>query len=267
MEIFWRLVLGHLIGDFTLQTNHIAAWKRRSVPGMLVHCGIHPVIYSMLLWNYMGQVWVQLGRLSLTGWACVTIMFVAHFAEDQWRVWSVLKRSTPDNTFFYIWDQGVHYVVLFAMAPSIEGAAGKYGLVSYPAIAGVMHAGAGDPMSLSLWQRFLTVTQPEIWVFAAILFVLLTHFTTVSVYFIEKDYFGKDFPGDSEKYIGMAERLAVAACFLLPGLWWLGLVSAWIVFALALKFRGSSRHSWTSILLGNSAAVLCGALSRLIFYS
>ena len=53
MEIFWRLVLGHLIGDFTLQTNYIAAWKRRSVLGMVVHCGIHPVIYAVFLWKVL----------------------------------------------------------------------------------------------------------------------------------------------------------------------------------------------------------------------
>ncbi|OGR84922.1 MAG: hypothetical protein A2901_01500, partial [Elusimicrobia bacterium RIFCSPLOWO2_01_FULL_54_10] len=224
MEIFWRLVLGHLIGDFTLQTNHIAGWKRRSITGMLVHCGVHPVIYSLLLWNYMGQVWVRIGPFPFTGWVCVFIIFAAHFIEDQWRVWAVLKRNAPDNTFFYIWDQAIHYAVLFAMAPAIDGSTGKFDLLNYPPISGTI--ALMDAHGLSLWERLMTVSRPEPWVFVGILFVLVTHFTTVSIYFLEKDYFGKDFPGDAEKYIGMAERLAVAGACMLPGVWGFGLAGA-----------------------------------------
>lgn len=265
MEIFWRLVLGHLVGDFTLQTNYIAAWKRRSLAGMLVHCGIHPVIYSLLLWKYMGQVWVQIGPIPLTGWSCVTVMFLAHFIEDQWRVWSVLKRNTADNTFFYIWDQVVHYAVLFALAPAIGGFTGKYGILTYPPISGVLPL--SEAQNLNLWERLLTVTRPEPWVFVAILFVAVTHFTTVSIYFIEKDFFGKDFPRDSEKYIGMAERLAVAAFFFLPGRWWIVALAVWFAYLITGKLRKTSPLSWTYLALANLAAVLCGALSRKIFFS
>ena len=265
MEIFWRLVLGHLIGDFTLQTNHIAAWKRRNILGMIVHCGIHPVIYSVLLWSYMGQTWVQAGPLPLTGWACVFVIFAAHFIEDQWRVWSVLKRNAPDNTFFYIWDQVIHYAVLFSMAPAVEGSIGKYGFLTYPPISGVAPLAQASRMTLG--ERFMTVTQPEPWVFIAILFVIVTHFTTVSIYFIEQDFFGKSFPGDREKYISMAERILVAGCFLLPGRWGLALAAAWILYVLASKAKRAYAYSWTSILVGNATAVLCGLLSRNLFYS
>src|SRR4051812_23751632 len=115
MEIFWRLVLGHIIADFTLQTNFIAAWKRRSLRGLVVHCAIHPILYSILLWKYLDQVWIQIGSVPLTGCACVLIVFVAHYIEDHWRIWSVLKKGSPDNTFFYALDQVVHYLVIFAV--------------------------------------------------------------------------------------------------------------------------------------------------------
>jgi len=257
--------MGHLIGDFTLQTNRIAAWKRKNLTGMLVHCGIHPVIYSLILWNYMGQVWVRLGPLALTGWACVAIIFITHFAEDQWRVLSVLKKETRDNTFFYIWDQVVHYVVLFSMSPSIDGSVGKFGTVSYPAIMGTVPL--GEAQGLGLWERLVTVVRPEPWVFGVILFVLVTHFTTVSIYFLEKDFSGKEFPNDKEKYIGMAERVAVAAVFLLPGTWWVYLVAAWLLYLVVGKVRKTNPATWTNLILGNSTAVLCGMLSRGIFYS
>ena len=265
MEIFWRLVLGHLIGDFTLQTNYIAAWKRRNVLGMTVHCAIHPLIYAVLLWNTMGQTWLQIGPMVLTGWSCITIIFVTHFIEDQWRVWCVLRRNAPDNTFFYVWDQVIHYAILFAMAPSVGGTVGKYEILKYPPIPGVPFL--NEVQSLSFWERFLTVTRPEPWVFAAILFVVVTHFTTVSIYFVEKDFLGRDFPEDAEKYIGMAERLAVAAAFLLPGRWWMALVLAWLLYLVVGKIRKTNASSWANLAIGNLTAVLCGFLIRRIFYT
>ncbi len=262
MEIFWRLVLGHLIGDFTLQTNYIAAWKRRSLAGMIVHCAIHPVLYALLLWNYMGRIWLEVGPLSLSGWACVFIIFASHFIEDQWRVWSVLKRNAPDNTFFYVWDQVIHYAVLFIIAPSIEGATSKYGFLRYPPIADFLPL--DQAQGLSLWDRFMTVSVPEPWVLAAILIVIVTHFTTVSIYFVEKDFFGKDFPGDAEKYIGMAERLAVTLAFLLPGHWSLAAAGVWLAYQIVGKIRKTSAASWTNLGIGYGTAVLCGLLIRKI---
>ena len=45
MVIFWRLLLGHLLADFTFQSNFINAWKRKSIWGMLGHCAMHPIAY------------------------------------------------------------------------------------------------------------------------------------------------------------------------------------------------------------------------------
>ena len=265
MEIFWRLVLGHLIGDFTLQTNKIAAWKRDNIWGMLLHCGIHPIVYSLLLWNYMGQVWVVVGPIALTGWVCVTIIFLAHFIEDQWRVWSVVKKDTADNTFFYIWDQFIHYAVLFTMSPAVFGATSKFRILTYPPLEGVVSI--AEAQNMGIWERFMTVTTPEPWMFVAIFFVVVTHFTTVSIFFVEKDLFGKDFPNDREKYLGMFERLALAACFLLPGKLWVVTALGWILFISVLKTKNFSGHSWMNFAMGNFAAVFCGFASRHFFYS
>ncbi|OGR94415.1 MAG: hypothetical protein A2902_02525 [Elusimicrobia bacterium RIFCSPLOWO2_01_FULL_64_13] len=265
MEVFLRLVLGHLIGDFTLQTNYIAAWKRRNLWGMAVHCGIHPILYTVLLWNYMGQVWMRIGDVSFTGWTCVLLIFIAHFVEDEWRVWSVLKKGAPDNTFFYLWDQVIHYAVLFAISPVVDGGAtSKFGFIHYPPLEGVVMG--AQAAGLGAWQRFLTVTRPEPWVLAGSLLVIVTHFTTVSIYFIEKDVFGKDFPAADEKYISMAERMVVTGCFLLPGIWWAGLIAVWFGWVVLSKIRDRYDFSWTSIVVGNLTAVACGLLLRGIFY-
>ena len=60
----------------------------------------------------------------------------------------------------------------------------------------------------------------------------------------------------------MAERLALAAAFLLPGIWWIWLVCAWLVYNAVGKVRKTNPLSWTQLAIGNLTAVLCGALSR-----
>lgn len=82
MEIFWRLMFGHLLADFTFQTNFINRWKRTSMAGLLVHCLMHPAFYLVLCWPFLGQYWVDHPWLRLNGWSCVAIVFVLHFLED-----------------------------------------------------------------------------------------------------------------------------------------------------------------------------------------
>ena len=249
MEIFWRLVLGHLIADFTLQTNYIAAWKRRNLTGLFVHCIIHPLIYSILLWNYLGQVWIKIGPVELTGTLCLFIIFASHFIEDHWRIWSVLKNNSPDNTFFYLWDQVVHYAVIFAISPAIEGSASKFGFISYPSISGIFSA--VESIHLNVVQRFFTIVRPEPWIFIGILLTLITHFTTVSIYFLEKDFLQKEFPSNREKYIGIMERLVIVLCFMLPGNGWILVVAVWVFRIILLKTKKWIPVTWMNIIFGN----------------
>lgn len=264
MEIFWRLVLGHLIADFTLQTNYIAAWKRRNAWGLVVHCAIHPVMYAILLWKYLPQVWVRVGPVDISGALCLVVIFVTHFIEDEWRIWSVLKKGAPDNTFFYFWDQIIHYAVIFALSPVVDGATTKLPFLYYPPISGALPlAQAGG---LSAVERFFTITRPEPWVFVAILFAVVTHFTTVTIYFLEKDMFGAEFPEVHEKYISMAERVIVMLCFLLPGHWWAVVLAFWLVRGILYKVQKFYDISWISVILGNATAIVCGLLSRHFLY-
>ena len=49
MDIFWRLMFGHLLADFTFQTNFINRWKRTSFYGLLFHCLMHPFFMSLFI--------------------------------------------------------------------------------------------------------------------------------------------------------------------------------------------------------------------------
>jgi len=236
MEIFWRLLLGHLLADFTFQTNFISRWKRASLWGMLAHCAIHSVICAVLTWPYLGECWVSVGVLHLQGWVCILALGAAHFLEDQWRVMDVFKHQASDNTAHFVWDQVIHVALLFAVAP--------LGLSSS---AGVLI--------------------PERWPVLACLAVFLTHAASVTEYFLERDLFASAAPDFDEKYLGMMERLVLGLCFLLPQNGWLLAAPLWLAAMCALRARRLLDLSWFSLAFGSAASISCGLLARLIYYS
>jgi hypothetical protein len=230
MEIFWRLAFSHLLGDFTFQSNYLAAWKRRNQSGLLVHMAFHLFLYVLMTWPYLNRVWVGTSRFTLTGWACIFLICALHYLEDWWRVWNV-NHILPDNFLYYFWDQVIHLVVIFAVSPVPDG------------------------LPLSRWPAL------------GCLFVLTTHCATVTIYYIEKAFYGTDYPPTEEKYLSMLIRMAETACFLLPGILWIGMVlfmayrMCWHIYKKRLDF------SWTSILLGNVIVLICGAAARYVFYT
>lgn len=225
MEIFSRLLFGHLLADFTFQTNFIADWKRRKFVGLLVHVLIHPLCYLVLVWPFISEVWVRPFGAPLTGWACIVIAAVLHFAEDWFRV-TMIDRGWSDNTFFYFWDQAIHIVVLVFLSP----------IKNQPMI--------------------------NVWPWLGCLFVMVTHCATVTVWFIEKDIFGRNYPETEEKYIAILQRLVVWLAFFLPFPWWI-LVASFVIIVFARHvWTRRIDFSWTSVVMGNAIAIACGLVSR-----
>lgn len=227
-------MLGHMLADFSFQSNFINAWKRKSIWGMLAHCAIHPVAYIALTYPYLNQFWVNTSWMQLQGWACVLLIFILHFLEDEWRVFTIFRFRTPDNTLYFFWDQIIHYACIFVFFP--------LGL---------------SEMSPTWF--------PEKWPVLGCLFIGVTHFCTVLVYFIEKDLFGGYFPAFDEKYLTMAERLVLATCFLLPGWWWVPLAVAWVASMFYLRHRRLMDFSWFSFWAGGVVSTLCGLGARFIY--
>jgi hypothetical protein len=231
MEIFFRLLFGHFLADFTFQTNYLAYWKRHNFAGLLVHVAIHPICYIALCVpplageNYLMQTWTTLFGIAVPGWGAIAALTLLHFVEDWFRV-TMVNKGWPDNTLFYLWDQVVHISLLWIFSPKMG-------------------------------QELLTV-----WAILGTLFVVVTHFATVTVWFIEKDINGREYPETEEKYILILERLAVWLAFFMPHPWW--------IFVLIFLLGTFGHHvwtrkidfSWSSVLMGNFFAILCGAISR-----
>jgi hypothetical protein len=233
MEIFWRLLFGHLLADFTFQTNFINRWKRTSNLGLFVHSFMHPLFYVALCWPFLGEYWIDNPFIRLNGWACLGIIFVTHWLEDWWRVYTIFKYGMPDNTFFFAWDQIIHFAVIFAVAP-MASSSGFF---------------------------------PEKWPVLGVLFVLVTHTCTVLVYFVEKDLHGAEFPGFDEKYLAMAERLVLALCFLLPSIPGALLAAAsWLGVMFFLRRRRLFDMTAFTFYVGAGLSVLCGMAARTVYY-
>jgi hypothetical protein len=237
MEIFWRLLFGHMLADFTFQTNFINRWKRTSFYGLLVHCLMHPAFYVLLCWPYLGERWIDNPFMRLNGWECLLIVFATHLLEDWWRVFTINKYGMPDNTIFFLWDQIIHYSVIFAVAP------------------------------LSMSGRPVSGYFPEKWPVLGCLFVLVTHTCTVMLYFLEKDLHGADFPETGEQYMTMAERLVLALCFLFPGLGGAVLLAAaWLIVMFVLRHRKLFDLTPFTFYAGIGASVMLGLAARAVFY-
>jgi len=240
MEIFWRLLFGHLLADFTFQTDFINRWKRKSFKGLLVHSLMHPAFYLVLCWPYLDQTWVDfpLLDLRLDGWLCVALVFLMHLLEDWWRVHAIARYHLPDNTAFFVWDQLVHYAVIIAVAPFAVSTAGIGGLI------------------------------PEKWPALGCLFVFATHASTVIVYFVEKDALGRSFPSFDEKYLSMSARLVLVLCLLLPNTTGaLAVAAAWLGLTEGLRRLRIFDLSEFSFYGGAAISILCGLAARAICYS
>ena len=100
----------------------------------------------------------------------------------------------------------------------------------------------------------------------AIFFVLVTHFTKIFIYYVEKDILMYKNVFVHEKPLLMIERVITWAIFLLPGWWSLGLLVIWIELLVIKHLRLGYSFSWTSILLGNILAVIFGFLTKIVIY-
>jgi hypothetical protein len=174
---------------------------------------------------YLFEPWVQLRWLHLNGWACLALIAIFHWLEDEWRVWSIQETGSPDSTGFFLWDQVVHLTMILALSPTLSAA------------------------------------KPESWVLPVLCVVLLSHVVSVLIYYIESDLWGTSEMLKDKKYRYIGERLIGAGLFLLPGAWFL-LAFAWMGWIVYLHYGKSQERTWVHVVVGNTAVVLLGLLAR-----
>lgn len=116
MSVFDWLLVGHLVGDFLLQTNEMARRKAQSWPWLLMHLG-----------SYMAVMTALLGVLALTssiplwaaglGWLVIGVTHAILDRRDFTRWWMRVVGISPDVMWLQIAvDQVFHIVILAAVA-------------------------------------------------------------------------------------------------------------------------------------------------------
>ncbi|QFF97784.1 DUF3307 domain-containing protein [Psychrobacillus glaciei] len=112
MGVFSYLLIGHLIGDYLLQTNWMARNKSKKWLPLLVHCIVYTVIIIGIL--YIGNGWLPLNAILL--------IFVSHLILDKrvfvvWWVKNIMGAKEKDaGWLIIIADQIFHIIVLGAIA-------------------------------------------------------------------------------------------------------------------------------------------------------
>ncbi|MFH1379286.1 MAG: DUF3307 domain-containing protein [bacterium] len=232
MEIFWGLIFSHFLADFTFQTNYIAKWRAENIRGRWVHVFIFLIITIIITFPSLGKTWFRFGSVSCAGWLCVISATLLHLAEDQFRAWCVKTQKLPDNIFFLLWDQFIHIMVIFFLAPRIS-----------------------LPYYISAeWLKIGT------------LFVIVTHCATILIYYFEKDIFGDAVTLVKGKYFAISERIMLFLCFFLQGWEWGIGVGAWTAYFLYRKLRNMNDRTWIDVCVSYIIAILAGFIARLLVF-
>ncbi len=110
VNIFFLLVLGHLVGDFVLQPLWLAIAKRQGWRGLLIHVTVVTVSTAIIVAGRMPH-WL--------GW--MAILFAIHLFIDQFRTFVFTNNCCGRGLLLLIADQLVHTLSLALIAAWATG--------------------------------------------------------------------------------------------------------------------------------------------------
>ncbi|MDD5688574.1 MAG: DUF3307 domain-containing protein [Elusimicrobia bacterium] len=227
MYFFWHLLLAHMLADFTFQTDRIAKWKRENISGVFFHVLIFLFFAVAINYQYLPQKDFAVALL---------ILAISHIIEDQWRVYSITKYNSPDDLGFFLWDQFVHILLIFVLAPK-------------------------NPIGI----------ETEKWIILLIILIVASHFTAILIYFIKKFFYSNANIVTQEKYHGIIERLIIVGCFIIPGKWYWIILPFVIILVVGerisiKKISSQLDFSAFNIIASNVIGVVLSVLARTVWY-
>lgn len=105
LSFFLLLMLGHMIGDFTLQPYWLVLAKRAGWRGLLIHVGVVTFITAILAWASIPYWWV---------W--VILLYIGHLFIDQFRTFVFTDNSRGKGLLLLVLDQLAHMVLIGLLA-------------------------------------------------------------------------------------------------------------------------------------------------------
>ena len=124
MSLFDWLLVGHLVGDFLLQTDGMAKYKTQSWTWMLRHVGLYLAVMALVLGAYSLSTPVPLWVLGLA----LLFIAVTHIILDRREFtlgWMRMIGITSDLSWLTIVaDQVFHVLVLVVVVQIVTWASG-----------------------------------------------------------------------------------------------------------------------------------------------
>ncbi len=105
VDIFFLLILGHLVGDFVLQPLWLAIAKRQGWRGLLLHVSVVTIATAIIVAGRMPH-WL--------GW--MAVLFAIHLFIDQFRTFVFTNNCCGRGLLLLIADQLVHALSLAFIA-------------------------------------------------------------------------------------------------------------------------------------------------------
>lgn len=179
MDIFYRLVLAHLMADFCLQTDKIFAIKVKYRWGVLLHGSIVGIISFILTFPYLHDIQVV---------SSLILLLILHIFQDKEKI--VYSLHIERNSLFtFLIDQILH---IGAMGLACFG---------FSNLMPIIYTGI-------IWDIYWSNKM----IIVLILLCVVTYGVNILISYIKNTIFRKElvFPHGWIKYLGILERLAIS---------------------------------------------------------
>lgn len=109
MDLMWYLFLAHLIGDYALQSDHMAAQKGRSLSILTWHVTIYVSCIGLTLW-IVSAISSEFRFFTWSTAGLLVPLYMLHWTQDlvKYRYFSHSKQA-------YYADQVLHLAQLYAI--------------------------------------------------------------------------------------------------------------------------------------------------------
>jgi hypothetical protein len=181
-EIFLRLLLGHFLGDFPLQTDFTYRLKLKYRFGILLHIGIIAICCIILLYPYLGYSIV---------WVSIFLILLTHLLQDKIK----LKiYNSYDNILIFFIDQILHILIIYGVSALIAHNIDNDKLIHLP-----------NGLNKLYWNNKIVIL--------AILYCIVSYFSYILIMYIKKAIKKMnelELSNALVKYVGILERILIS---------------------------------------------------------
>jgi len=107
MDLLFFLILGHLFGDYALQSDYVAE-KKKSSPLILLY---HVILYALCIWMFF--IFYSLLYFDGLFYETSTLLFLGFLFIEHWLQDYIKGRSDKCSKQMYFLDQAFHLTVLY----------------------------------------------------------------------------------------------------------------------------------------------------------